>query len=188
MTAQVLGAVPGQAVGLARVSHFVWVACDNELCPSVGARRQVFLRRVAHGVVEKPCELLCEACGFSLAFNLWEDTMPKLHADRDPTYKTDIAPPPPASAQTRAVPAVSVPFPDELISGPAIGGLVDPSSWYLVGENGPAPLVIPEGSNVLAEPGSEIEVAGDGPVADAVKAQAKKAAKKTPPRKASGGR
>jgi len=59
-------------------------------CPSFGVQRQVYLRRVALGVVEIPHTLLCEGCGMSMSFSIWEAEMPKLHVDREPTNKHDI--------------------------------------------------------------------------------------------------
>lgn len=71
----------------------IWVACPNHRCPQSGARRQVFLRAVAVGVVELP-RLACQRCGWELPYQIFnepvEELMPKIHADRDPTYKTDI--------------------------------------------------------------------------------------------------
>lgn len=87
--------------GIGRVRAWVWVACGNGGCASFGLQRQVYLRRVALGVVEVPHALLCEGCGMSMSFSIWEAEVPKLHVDRDPTYRDQIAQAPtePASAE-----------------------------------------------------------------------------------------
>lgn len=74
-----------------RIRSWVWVSCGNGGCAYFAIQRQVMLRRVALGVVEVPQALLCEGCGMSMSYSIWEAEVPKLHVDREPTYRDQIA-------------------------------------------------------------------------------------------------
>lgn len=103
-------AVPPDA---GRIRNWAWVSCSNGGCAYFAIQRQVMLRRVALGVVEVPHSLLCEGCGMSMSFSVWEADVPKLHVDREPTYRDQIAQAPAESVADLVEPEADVAPPAE---------------------------------------------------------------------------
>ncbi len=112
-----MGAELAAPTGVGRVRAWVWVACSNGGCASYGLQRQVYLRRVALGVVEIPHRLLCEGCGFDLGYSIWEAEVPKIHVGREPSYREDITPP--AAAEPAEVETADAAPAEETVEPPA---------------------------------------------------------------------
>ena len=104
----------------------VEVECRNQACRVCGTVRRVGLRTAAPGVVELPA-FLCSGCGLAMYLvSMWrlpaagtENDMPKIHADREPTYAPDV--PERESASTGA-PMEGVEVPADGTWSPEISG------------------------------------------------------------------
>jgi hypothetical protein len=95
----------------------VEVECRNQACRAAGTVRRVGLRTAAPGVVELPA-FLCSGCGLAMYLvSMWrqpaagtEKDMPRIHADREPTYAPEAAAEDDSPAE---VPVVADPPPAE---------------------------------------------------------------------------
>lgn len=83
------------AVQVPPIPASVYVACPATWCPAFAVQRLVWLKQVAVGVIAIP-QLMCQTCHsvlhLPLSLDLEETPVPKLHADREPTSRHDIAP------------------------------------------------------------------------------------------------
>ena len=98
----------------------VEVECRNQACRVCGTVRRVGLRTAAPGVVELPA-FLCSGCGLAMYLvSMWrlpaagtENDMPKIHADREPTYAPDIPAESPEPDAPAAEEGATVGVPDD---------------------------------------------------------------------------
>lgn len=149
----------------------IWVACGNPYCHAFGVQRQVWLKRIAVGVVPLPL-LLCERCCHRIAIPsfpvLEEEPMPKIHVGREPTHKADIA-------AADEVTAVLVPEPVlELDQPDGEPEIVEESQEPEAGDETVPEADEPE-PELFVTPGLEMDSAGDTTSMPAKKTASRKA-------------